>query len=540
MLEKSGSEYAASSKNPSQEAIAEESSPKRYHGTGDAFVGGGATELYEPIPEYEGRHRYDPSVEWTEKEEKVLVRKLDYRICSWVCLMFFALQLDRGNISQALSDGMLKDLGLSTDKYNYGMMIFYLCFLCAEVPSQMVSKKLGPDVWIPIQMVTWSVIGILQSLIKGEKSFYATRALLGSVEGGFIPDALLYLSYWYTNKELPIRVSYFYCASHFTYIIAAFLAFAILHMKTIGGWEGWRWLFALEGALTAIIGIISWFYLPPSPTQTASWFRGKDGWFNERKEVIMVNRVLRDDPGKGGMHNRQGLTLKLLWASLTDYDLWPLYAISFTLLIPTNPISAYLTLNLKTLGFDTFQTNLLTIPAYVLFLIQLVFWSWVSERINNRMVIVLFYSFWVLPLLLALELLPSTASPWSWYAVTVLLIGFPYIHSINVSLTSRNAGSVRTRTVGSALYNMICQASSVIASNIYREDDRPYYRRGNKVLLAIVAWNVVMTVFIKCYYIWRNNSRDRKWNAMSEEEKDQYLRATSDEGNKRLDFRFAH
>ncbi|KAL4739495.1 major facilitator superfamily domain-containing protein [Aspergillus similis] len=505
-----------------QESIVEKFPQTLKHKEGDAFVGGGATELYEPIPEYEGRHRYDPSAEWTEKEEKTLVRKLDYRICSWVCLMFFALQLDRGNISQALSDGMLNDLGLSTNQYNYGQMIFYLCFLCAEVPSQMISKKLGPDVWIPIQMMTWSFIGIFKCLISGEKSFYATRALLGLVEGGFIPDALLYLSYFYTNRELPMRVGFFYCASHFTYIVAAFLAFGILHMRSIGGWEGWRWLFALEGALTMLVGFVSWFYLPPGPTQTASWFRGRDGWFSEREEVIMVNRVLRDDPGKGGMHNRQGLTLKLLWASLTDYDLWPLYAISWTMLIPTNP------------------TNLLTIPAYVLFLIQLVFWSWVSEKINNRMAVVGFYSLWCLPLLLALELMPSSASPWSWYAVTVLLIGFPYIHSINVSLTSRNAGSVRTRTVGSALYNMICQASSIISSNIYREDDKPYYRRGNKVLLALVAWNVVMTVFIKCYYIWRNKSRDRIWNAMSSEEKDNYLRTTKDQGNKRMDFRFAH
>ena len=184
------------------------------------------------------------------------------------------------------------------------------------------------------------------------------------------------------------------------------------------------------------------------------------------------------------MHNRQGLSLKLLWDALMDYDLWPLYLISFTMLIPTNPESAYLTLFLKSLGFDTFQVNLLTIPGYVLFLIQLVFWTWVSEKINNRMAIVLFYSFWCLPLLIALVLLPSSASPWAWYGITVLIIGYPYIHSINgticliisaifeanhaitVSLISRNAGSVRTRTVGSAVYNMICQAGSIIASNV--------------------------------------------------------------------------
>src|SRR5690349_15287811 len=107
------------------------------------------------------------------------------------------------------------------------------------------------------------------------------------------------------------------------------------------------------------------------------------------------------------MHNRQGLTLKLLWSALCDFDLWPIYLYGLTLLIPVIPIKAYLTINLKALGFDTFQTNLLTIPAYVLFLIQLVAWSWISERFNNRMATVFIYSVWVFPLILALELLPS-------------------------------------------------------------------------------------------------------------------------------------
>jgi hypothetical protein len=71
-----------------------------------------------------------------------------------------------------------------------------------------------------------------------------------------------------------------------TQIISAFFAYGILHLGGHNGLEGWRWLFALEGMLTGLIGIISYFYLPPSPTQTKGRFRGNDGWFTEREEKI--------------------------------------------------------------------------------------------------------------------------------------------------------------------------------------------------------------------------------------------------------------
>jgi hypothetical protein len=65
--------------------------------------------------------------------------------------------------------------------------------------------------------------------------------------------------------------------------------------------------FLLEAIPTLIIGVLSWVVMPPGPTQTRNWFRGKNGWFTDREEFIMVNRLLRDDPSKGDMNNRYAI-----------------------------------------------------------------------------------------------------------------------------------------------------------------------------------------------------------------------------------------
>ncbi|KAI9287822.1 major facilitator superfamily transporter [Umbelopsis sp. AD052] len=494
---------------------------------------------YKPREDYEGYHRFDPKAVWTEEEERVLVKKIDWRIMVWCCIMFVALQLDRGNISNALTDDFLTDLGLTTNDYNTGQTIFLVCFLLMELPSQLVSKKLGPDRWIPIQMTLWSIVAMSQSRINSRTSFFATRGLLGGLEGGFIPDIVLYLSYFYKGDELPIRLSYFWVSLTSTTVIGSFLAYGLLHLRGVNGWEGWRYLFLIEGLLTLIVGIVSFFYLPPSPTQTKGFLRGK-GWFSEREEIIMVNRVLRDDPSKGDMNNRTAVGPRDLWRSLCDYDNWGLYLLGLLAYIPMSPPAGYLTLTLKNLGFGTFNSNLLTIPGSVLFMINnllLAYFSkWVKERALTSMAGVL----WALPLLIALETIATDTNPWIRYAILILLVGYPYCHPILVGWNSINSNTVRTRTVSAAVYNMMVQIGGIAASNIYRADDAPFYKRGNKVLIGICVFDIFLFLGVKLYYIQRNKYKARIWEAYTAEEKEHYLVTTKHKGNKRLDFQFHH
>ncbi|GAA5869739.1 hypothetical protein JCM3774_003837 [Rhodotorula dairenensis] len=495
---------------------------------------------YVPNDKYENKDAFDPAFRWTKREERALRRKIDIKIFLWILVMFTALDIDRGNMANATADNLLHDLKLTQGDYNLGNTLSKLGFLIAELPSQMIGKKLGVDIWLPMQVVLFSILSFAQFWMKGRTSFLAFRFFIALGQGGFIPDCILFLSYFYTSYELPIRLAAFWCINYFASLLTAFMAVGLLKLRGTLGYAGWQWMFLIEGLLTAVVGIASFFLMPAGPSQTKSWWRPK-GYFTDREVKIIVNKVVRDDPTKATMHNRQALTPSLLWKSLKDYDLWPMYLIGLTFGIPGVPLSFYFQISMKRLGFSTVKANLLSVPNTVWSMANLLLLTAATEVFQNRWLLCSLENWWWLAPFIALITLPDPISPWTYFALATVILSFPYAHAAQVGWASRNAGSVRTRTVSASLYNMAVQTSSIIGANIYQASDAPRYKKGNSILLGITALNLlVIYPGVGFYYRWRNAQKSKKWNALSTEGKRDYLATTKDEGCKRLDFRFIY
>lgn len=164
----------------------------------------------------------------------------------------------------------------------------------------------------------------------------------------------------------------------------------------------------------------------------------------------MVNRIIREDPSKSSMHNREALTPALLWQSIKDYDLWPIYILGLMFQTPMQTPTAYLTLSLKELGFDTFKTNLLVIPSkvlhvvtskYIFFLIAALFMSgelmltspisvlgltYASEILGELTFTALIGQLWALPFLIFINVIDiNSINKWLAWAVMTALLCYP-------------------------------------------------------------------------------------------------------------------
>ena len=140
----------------------------------------------------------------------------------------------------------------------------------------------------------------------------------------------------------------------------------------------------------------------------------------------MVNRIIREDPSKSSMHNRQPLTLGSLWKSMQDYDLWPIYILGLTFQTPMSTPANYLTLSLKGLGFGTSNANLLATPSKIFHIINMLCLTFVAEIFGELTFIAMISQIWAFPAIVLINVVDiNKINKWVAWTVMTVLLSYP-------------------------------------------------------------------------------------------------------------------
>lgn len=142
---------------------------------------------------------------------------------------------------------MDKELKLSSLQYQQGLAAFYPLYIAAEIPSNLVSKRITPRIWISLMAFLWGVICMCLGFVHDFEQFITLRALLGLAEGGLFPGMVLYLSTIYTRSELALRIGVLYMSTSLSSGFGGLLARAMGAIGNRGGLTAWRWIFVIEG-----------------------------------------------------------------------------------------------------------------------------------------------------------------------------------------------------------------------------------------------------------------------------------------------------
>lgn len=125
---------------------------------------------------------------------------------------------------------------------------------------------------------------------------------------------------WYCRHEIQLRQALFFSAASVAGAFSGLLAFGIAKMDGVGGLEGWRWIFILEGIVTVLVAIMAYFTLFDFP-DTASFLT------EEERAFVVFRLKYQSAAGKG----QEGTVLvaeaeefrwEYVWAAFKDWQVW--------------------------------------------------------------------------------------------------------------------------------------------------------------------------------------------------------------------------
>ncbi|KAF3390435.1 hypothetical protein F1880_009322 [Penicillium rolfsii] len=446
-----------------------------------------------------------------EASRKKVFRKVDVRLVPMLAMLYLICHIDRANIGNAKIEGMVEDLGMTGVQYNtvlsisgFTSSIVFIPYVLFEVPSNILLKKFKrPSTYLGILVVSWGIVMTCTGLVKNFGGLMTTRVLLGIFEAGFFPGAIYLCSYWYMPKDLALRISYFYCASALSGAFSGLLAAAIAEMDGIGGLEGWRWIFILEGLLSVIVGLMCFFLLIDTPAFSTRWLSAEEIRFLELSMFIK----------QGGTSSEESnFKMRDLKKVLQN---WRIYVQAYFLLCQSAlSYGTKFTLPTitKAMGFSSTNAQLTSAPPYVVAAISAIIFARLSDRFYWRMpfvaipmVIVLVAYSILFSLNGALEAKRGVA----YFAVVLAVAGIYPIQSAAASWNANNIAPSSRRAIGIALMNCVGNVGGIIGSFMYIEKEKPKYPTGFGLSIALSGVGLFVAFFLEWSYK-RGNTQKAK------------------------------
>ena len=235
--------------------------------------------------------------------EAGLVRRLRIRLLPFLFVLFVLAFVDRINLGFAALT-MNRELGITSQQFGFAAGIFFWGYFLFEVPSNLILHKIGARIWIARILVTWGAIATLTGFVHSVHQLYVARFALGIAESGYFPGIVLYLGYWFRQREKAQAIASILIGIPLAGILGGPISGLILDHVHWFSLSSWRWLLILEGLPAAVLAFLVPFLLPSKPAEAKFLTADEKAWIAEeleredrlklgaKKESISVARTL--------------------------------------------------------------------------------------------------------------------------------------------------------------------------------------------------------------------------------------------------------
>ncbi|KAL1916677.1 uncharacterized protein VTP21DRAFT_5381 [Calcarisporiella thermophila] len=437
----------------------------------------------------------DKNVENMEilKQEQRIIRKVDVRIMPFMVLMYFFSIMDRSNIGNARLANLEGDLGLTESQFIWCLTAFYFGYVLFELPSNLALKRYRPSRWLALIMTLWGICSTLMAASSNFASLLSSRIFLGITEAGLYPGILYYLSFWYSKRNLALRMAIFFVGSQLATVAGGLIAFGTM---LIPGemLKPWQWLFILEGIPTVCLGVAIFLALPDFP-ETAQFL-------SEEERYVLVSRILRD------VHETEENTSKkpLFLEVLRDPKFYLFAVIFMTGGMVGIAIALFLPTIINAFGYSQLQSQALVAAQGACSFVSALTAAYFSDRFQDRSLLIMgAMSLAAVGFALMLALQDSFHLYLAMFCVSAGGTAAPPLMS--AWLVSNYAPSMK-RGIVSALIISLTNTAGGIGTQIIRDDDKPRYVRAFSISLACILIKILLVFILRLYFIRENRRRE--------------------------------